>query len=96
MRKLVAAQEDGELKAVCVQVAEVVHTCGGSHQGQDESKQYVYSLRLPVYSLRLHDDGKQLDYKAWSLALNQYNFVPQSYMSAFILISVLDNMVKKM
>ena len=28
MRKLVTAQEDGELEAVGVQVAEVVHTCG--------------------------------------------------------------------
>ncbi len=28
MGKLVTAQEDGELKAVGVQVAEVVHTCG--------------------------------------------------------------------
>lgn len=28
MGKLVAAQEDGQLKAVGVQVAEVVHTCG--------------------------------------------------------------------
>ena len=27
MRKLVAAQEDGELKTVGVQVAEVIHTC---------------------------------------------------------------------
>lgn len=30
MGKLVAAQEDGQLEAVGVQVAEVVHTCRGS------------------------------------------------------------------
>lgn len=29
MGKLVTAQEDGKLKAVGVQVAEVIHTCGG-------------------------------------------------------------------
>lgn len=29
MGKLITAQEDGELEAVCVQVAEVIHTCGG-------------------------------------------------------------------
>lgn len=32
MGKLVAAQEDGQLEAVGVQVAEVVHTCRGSPQ----------------------------------------------------------------
>jgi len=32
--KLVTAQEDGELEAVGVQVAEVVHTCGREEKHQ--------------------------------------------------------------
>lgn len=53
MRELVAAQEDGELEAVGVQVAEVVHTCAGrKDDGKPRSKCNV--AETPEYFLTFH------------------------------------------
>lgn len=56
--KLVAAQEDGQLKAVGVQVAEVVHTCRPTPQVRERSSEVrsVASIAcLPFCSLLLLD-----------------------------------------